>query len=93
MIRLLEMFGGVFVLGGIATAHMAAFKADAQVHPCVAYAQAILATICRGLYVTNLVEMGTNGWHGVSCILKVSHSTQDSFFAVGAYRTALPTKP
>ena len=63
MIRLLEMFGGVLVLGGIATAHMATFKASAQVHPCIANAQAILATTGGGLYVTNLVQVAANGWH------------------------------
>jgi hypothetical protein len=68
MIGLLEMFGGVLVLGGIATADMAAFEAEAQVHPCIANAQAILAPIGGGLYVSDLVEMAANGWHGRSCV-------------------------
>jgi len=38
-----------------------AFKADAQVNPCIANFQAILATICGGLYVTNLIEMAASG--------------------------------
>jgi hypothetical protein len=63
MVRLLKMFGGVLVLGGITTAHMAAFKADAQVHPRIAYSQAILATICGRLDVTDLIEMAANAWH------------------------------
>jgi hypothetical protein len=90
MIRLLEMFGGVLVLGGIATAHMAAFEADAQVHPCIANAQAILATIGRGLYVLNLVEMAANSWHGVSRIFKFPMVRKIRFLRLGAYRQRLP---
>jgi len=40
-----------------------AFEADAQVNPCIANFQAILATIGGGLYVTNLIEMAASGWH------------------------------
>ena len=63
MIGLLEMLGGVLVLGGIATAYMAALKAYAQVYPSIANAQAILATAGGGLHATNLVKMAANARH------------------------------
>jgi hypothetical protein len=43
----MEMFGGVLVPGLVAAADMAAYEADAQVHPAVASLQAFLAT--RGI--------------------------------------------
>ena len=63
MIRSLEMLGGVLVPGRIATPHMAAFKADAQVNPCIADLEAILAAFCRRLDVPDLIEVAASGWH------------------------------
>jgi hypothetical protein len=94
MIRLLEMFGGVLVFGGIATPHMATFKADPQVHPCIANAQAILATTGGGLHVTDLVQMAANGWHWRVLHSEGFNSTQDSFSAVVRLPgSRLPSQP
>ena len=43
VLGLMEVLGGVLVLGGIAAAHVAADEAFAQVHPGVAHLQAFLA--------------------------------------------------
>jgi hypothetical protein len=43
VLGLMEVFGGVFVLGGITAADVAALEAQAQVDPSVAHFQALLA--------------------------------------------------
>ena len=61
--RLLKMFGGVLVFGGIAAADMAALQADAQMNPGVAGFQAFLATIRGGLHIADLTNMWADGRH------------------------------
>jgi hypothetical protein len=53
-----KMPRGVFVLGAVATAHVATLQAQSQVHPGVAHFQTLLAAL-RGfwLYRPYLVEM------------------------------------
>ena len=52
MCGLVEVLGGVLVLGGITAAHMSAFEAEAQVDPGVAHFQTFLATAgVRGDFV------------------------------------------
>jgi hypothetical protein len=55
------MLRRVLVLGGIATAHVAATQAKAKVHPCVAGLQALFASLGVGLDVFDLVEVLTLG--------------------------------
>jgi|SRR6516162_11223152 hypothetical protein len=50
--RAMEVFGGVFVFGGIAAADVSAFKAKAKMNPGVAHSQTFFATIgVRGDFV------------------------------------------
>ena len=60
MIRPVKMFRGVFILGRITTADVAATHAEPQVHPGVANFQAIFTTIGTGLNFLNLIEMCTS---------------------------------
>jgi hypothetical protein len=54
-----KVFGGVAVLGGIATAHMAANHAHSEMHPGIVHLKAFLATPGVGFYVLDLVHMRT----------------------------------
>ena len=45
MARLAEVGGGMAILGGIAAADMAAFQAEAQMHPAIAEGHALLADV------------------------------------------------
>jgi hypothetical protein len=53
-----KMLRGVFVLGAVATAHVATFQTQSQVHPGVAHFQTLFAAL-RGfwLYRPYLIEM------------------------------------
>jgi hypothetical protein len=53
------MFGGVLILGRIATTDVAATKTQAQVNPFIAHLQALFAAIGVGLYFVNLIQVGT----------------------------------
>jgi hypothetical protein len=53
----MEVFGGMFVRRRVATAHVAAGHAEAQVHPLGADAQAIFTTVRAGCDFFNLIEM------------------------------------
>src|ERR1035438_3019711 len=44
VMRGVKVFGGVLVLGGIATAHVAALQTRPQVHPAISHFEALLAT-------------------------------------------------
>jgi hypothetical protein len=61
--RLLKMFGGVLVLGGIAAADVAALQTDAQMNPGIAAFQAFLAAVRGGLHIPDLTNMCANGRH------------------------------
>lgn len=57
MVSRMEVFGGVFILGRIAAANMPAFKAEAQVYPCISDFQAVLAAVCARGDLSYLVKM------------------------------------
>ena len=48
MVRRVEVFGGVLVLGRITAANMPAFETEAQVYPCVTDSQTVLTTVRTG---------------------------------------------
>jgi hypothetical protein len=48
VLRGVEVFGGVFVLRGVATAYVAAFEAGAEMDPGVAEGDALLADVDFG---------------------------------------------
>jgi hypothetical protein len=59
----MEMFSGVFVLGRIAAAHMAANQALPQMDPGIAHLQAFLAALAAGLNLPEFSQVGTGrGW-------------------------------
>jgi hypothetical protein len=57
MVVVPKMLGGVFVLGGIATAHLAAYHAQAQVNPGVADFDAFFADMFIGGFDLDLIQM------------------------------------
>jgi hypothetical protein len=59
MVRRVEVFGGVLVLGRIAAANVPAFETEAQVYPCISGFQAVLAAVCAGGDLSYLVKMCT----------------------------------
>jgi hypothetical protein len=59
MFRRMEMFGGVFVLRGIAATHMAADHTQPQVDPGVVHFQALFAAVRARLHILNLVDVRT----------------------------------
>ncbi len=59
MLLAMEVFRGVLVLRRIATAHVPAFHAQAQVHPAVALFQALFADMRIRARDFNLIEMRT----------------------------------
>jgi len=54
---MVEMFGGVFVLRGIAAAHVPARQAQSQVNPVVPHSQAFLAAFRVRLNIVDLVHV------------------------------------
>jgi hypothetical protein len=50
----MKMFGGVMVFRIIATADVAANQALPQMYPCIAYLEALFATIGRWLHIVYL---------------------------------------
>ena len=63
MLYPMEMFGGMFVLGGIATAYMAAFEAEAEMNPTVAHLYAFFAHVDVCLLDFDGIQMRTGFWH------------------------------
>jgi hypothetical protein len=60
MVGAVEVGGGVLPDGAVAAAHVAALKAQSEMHPLLADFQALLASVRgAGLDVMNVVEMGT----------------------------------
>jgi hypothetical protein len=66
VLRGAKMLGGMFVLRGIAAAHMAADLAKTQVHPSVAHFDALLADMNLGFEVANLIGVRASVGHGLS---------------------------
>jgi hypothetical protein len=61
----MKVFGGVFVLGGIAAADVPATQTQAQVDPGIANLKAVFASARVGFHVANLIGVGT-AFHGGS---------------------------
>ena len=59
----MEMFGGVLVLGRIATAHLSANQAQAQVDPGVSHFHAFLTYVLVGLSDLDLIKVAAFFWH------------------------------
>jgi hypothetical protein len=55
----MKVFGGMFVLGGVATSYVTATQTQTKMHPAVTHLQAFFTTSCMRLDVFNLIEMGT----------------------------------
>jgi len=52
-----EMFCGMLVFRGIATADVATFTAETQVNPAVAHLQAFFAALCMLMNILNVAEV------------------------------------
>jgi hypothetical protein len=65
MVGLVEVFGGVFVLGRIATAYVTATEAQPQVDPGIAHLEAFFAAVGVRRDFVYLVGMSTSR-HGVA---------------------------
>jgi hypothetical protein len=63
VLRFVEVFGGVLVLGRIATPYVATTEAQAQVNPGVAGFDAALTHMLVRLLDFDLVQVGTFFWH------------------------------
>ncbi len=57
MMRAVEVFGGVLVLGRIAAADVTASEADPQVNPLIAGFHAIFTNVAGGLEVAGFLKM------------------------------------
>jgi len=58
VLRLVEMFGGVLVLGRITTSHMSTNKAQAQVNPGVAGLNTVLTDVLIRFFDFDLIQVG-----------------------------------
>jgi len=61
----MKMLGGMLVLRGIATAHIAAFQAQSEVHPSVSEFDALFANMLLGVCDFDLIEMSASFGHDV----------------------------
>jgi hypothetical protein len=68
MFAAVKMFGGVLVLGTIATTDVPAFQAKTQVNPAIARLQAIFTTVRAGLHNLQLVIVATICGHLISSL-------------------------
>jgi precorrin-6B methylase 1 len=64
VLSFVEMFGGVLILGRVATAHMPTAEAQAQVYPGVSGLNALLANMLVGFSDFDLVQVGARFRHG-----------------------------
>jgi hypothetical protein len=69
MLGLVEVLGGVFVLGGIAASDVTALDAQAQVYPRIAGLDAFFADVRRGMKHSDLIEMRTVRFRGHEFLL------------------------
>src|SRR5687768_18515902 len=77
VLRGVEVFGRVLVLGGVAAADVAADSTDAEVDPLVAELEALLAAVRRARRkVADLVSMGAAVAHESSLVvlLRLGHA-------------------
>jgi hypothetical protein len=63
VLRFVEVFGGVLVLGRIAAAHMSANQAQAQVDPGVSGFHAIFTHVLFSVSELDLVKVAAFVWH------------------------------
>jgi hypothetical protein len=66
MFGLMEVFGGVLILGRVAAADMTADETFPEVDPGIAHLQALLAAFATGLDLANFFYVGTSClcvWH------------------------------
>ena len=63
MLYLLEMLGGMLILGRIATAYVPTYEAQAQVHPGVSGFHALFADMRFGGFNLDLIEVCTSVVH------------------------------
>lgn len=68
----MKVFGGVLVLGRVATGSMSTDQAQAQVYPSVADLNAVFADVLVGMPYFNLIEVGAFFGHA-SSVLRVQH--------------------
>ena len=59
MLRRFEVLRGMFVLRGIAAAHVTAGHAQPQVHPGIAHFQTLLTALGVRAHFPDLIQMGT----------------------------------
>jgi hypothetical protein len=64
MFGLVKVLGSVLVLGGVATAHVTALKAQAQVNPCIAHLEALFTTFATRSDLLNVFGVTTGFRHG-----------------------------
>jgi hypothetical protein len=57
VLRLMKMLRGMFILRRVAAADVAADFTQAQVHPCVAHAQAVFAAFGAWANVSDLIQV------------------------------------
>jgi hypothetical protein len=60
-----EVFRGMFVLGGIATAYVATSQTEAKMHPAIAHFEALFATFGLWLDLFDLLKMCANISHRI----------------------------
>lgn len=65
VVRRVKMLGGVLVLGRVTAAHMSTNAAEAQMHPGIAYLQALFAALPAWRHVADLIQMRTGLRHRV----------------------------
>src|ERR1700686_4873919 len=63
VLRLVEMFRRVLILGIIAASDMSAFQTFAQVGPAIAHRETLLAARRAGRDFVDVVEVAANVWH------------------------------
>src|SRR5690349_5085856 len=63
MLGRVKVLGGVFVLGGIAAAHLTARETEPQMHPRIARLQALLTSVFIRVLDFDLIEMFTGDGH------------------------------
>src|SRR6266542_5990011 len=73
MLGVVEVLGGVRVLGVVATADVTALHAQPEVHPRVAHLQALLAAVGLAVDAMNMIEM-TAPLHGALLFGLISHA-------------------
>ena len=61
MLGSMEVFGGMFVLRGVATANVSAFQTEPQMDPGVSKFDALFANVDFGVPDLDLVEMSASG--------------------------------